>query len=198
MTHEELMYASEEDTEFYLKCVEGLPSHAGRSGTGFDSNGIQIPYSCGYHSVKCLREIVNIVKPKSIFEIGTNLCCSASLWLELAPKSNILTCDVTYKQETLDAVEVMTKRYPKRFTYINRSDLKSLPKKIDLAFVDGSHLLNDVCEDIGLCLTYKIPYIAFDDIMPQFGFAQEAINMFLDQIELVQEFGNIGLYKLKA
>jgi len=121
--NEKLMYASDEDIAFYLKCVEGLPTLAGLDGSGNGSDGIPLPYGLGSHSVKCLREIIEIVKPKSIFEIGFNMGWSASLWLELSSKAYLYSCDISKKKETIEAAIVLTKRYGNRFTYQDRNEL---------------------------------------------------------------------------
>lgn len=198
MNEEDLMYASKEDQEFYLKCVEGLPTLAGLNGSGKDADGIAIPYGLGSHSVRCLREIIEIVKPNTILEIGFNCGYSAALWMELAPNARLFTCDISYKAETIVAAEIMKERYKERFFYSNRVDFPYLHEKYDLIFIDGSHLLQDVMEDIECALALKIPYLAFDDIMPAFGFAQDAINLFLDKLEVVNVNGNIALYKNKT
>ena len=205
MTQEDigkLMYASDEDIAFYKKAIIGLSSHAGIRGDGFDAEGVQIPYSCGYHSVRCLRQAMEVVKPKCIFEIGTNLCCSAALFLELSPDVTIATCDITTKKETLDSVEVMKERYGERFNYYNRNsqeyinDVDSL-WEYQMAFVDGSHHKKDVEKDIDECLRMNIPYILFDDVMPEFGTVQEAVDKY-ECLENVFINGNIALYKNKT
>lgn len=58
---------------------------------------------------------------------------------------------------------------------------------------DG-HLLEDVIADIETAISLDIPYIAFDDILPQYGDVQKAIDQFL-HLTLVKEIGNIALYK---
>jgi len=200
--NEKLMYSSQEDQTFYLNAVRDLPTLAGLNGTGKDKFGIPLPFGTGPHSLRCLREIVEIVKPEFIFSIGTNMGYGDAMLLELAPDAGLVSCDISYKDETIIAAQILTERYAPRFAYLNRTEKEFLPfvekMKFDLCFVDGSHEKVDVIEDIELCLKLKIPYIAFDDIIKDFGFAQDAINEFLDKLELVKELGNIGLYKNKA
>lgn len=205
MTQEEnqkLMYSSPEDQEFYLNTVKGLPTLAGLNGTGKDENGIPLPYGTGPHSVRCLREIVELVKPKNIIEIGFNMGWSSAMWLELAPKAKVFSFDISYKKETIVAAEILTERYPNRFKYLNRHDFNFFSfvndNDFDLIFIDGGHELNDVIVDIEFALNLKMPNIAFDDIKPEFGRVQEAIDKFIDKLELVKEMGNIGLYKNKT
>jgi predicted O-methyltransferase YrrM len=184
MTEQELLYASTEDIAFFNECTKGLPESE--------------VYSCGAHSVRCLREIVDIVKPKFIFEIGFNVGKSASLWLNLAPEAKLISIDISEREELFAAVMIMTHRYNDRFSYFDRNrdrpTLKAMDIKADLAFIDGSHEMDDVCHDIGLVISLGIPYIAFDDILPQYGEVQDAINWF-PELEIVKTMGNIALYK---
>lgn len=199
MTEQELLYASPEDIDTFNHCTAGLPTQSGNLGTGLDKDGVPIPYSCGAHSVKALREIVSIVNPTSILEIGFNIGHSASLWLHLS-KAKLVSIDISNKNETIEASFVLRNRYPDRFFFLigdsknirNRSDYKH--PEYDLIFIDGGHLLDDVVADIELAISFGIPYIAFDDILPQYGDVQKAIDKF-EHLTLVKEIGNIALYK---
>lgn len=198
MNEQDLMYASDEDIAFYQKCEQGLYSIGGMNGTGKDEDGIPIPYHCGPHSVRCLKAIVNIVNPKSIFEIGFNCGHSSSMWLNLS-LADVFSCDISKKKETLHGASILWQNHGDRFTYCDRNDeffmdyLKG--RNFDMCFLDGGHLYEDVIADIELCLHLSIPYIAFDDILKEFGpGVMPAIKQY-PQLELVKEFGNIGLYK---
>lgn len=197
--NEKLMYASVEDMEFYLKCVHGLPTLAGLNGSGKDENEIPLPFGLGSHSVRCLREICEIVKPHSILEIGFNMGWSASLWLEIAPQATLISCDISRKQATLVAARFLKEKYNARFVFIDRNseffDLFTQGNRFDLIFIDGAHELDGVIADIELALELKIHNIAFDDFLPDFGQVQEAIATFGDKLELVNVNGNIALYK---
>jgi hypothetical protein len=195
--NKELMYASDEDKSFYNNSVKDLPTLSGLNGTGKDKFGLPLPYGTGPHSVRCLREISEIVKPKIIAEIGLNMGWSAAMWLELNPKASITSCDISYKDETIEAAKVLKERYGNRFDYFNILDGYKFKNKTDLIFIDGSHELNDVIKDIEVALSFNIPYISFDDVMPDFGFVQDAINLYLDKLVLIKVMGNIALYKNK-
>lgn len=199
MTEQQLMYASDEDKEFFYKCIKGLPDKNGMDGSGFDKFGLEIPFSCGPHSVKCLREIVEIVKPKAIFEIGFNHGHSASLWLELSPEANLTSCDISLKDETIVAARMMKERYGARFEYFNRKTKLFFEAihylEFQLAFIDGGHEKKDVIKDINFCLALDIPYISFDDFLPQFGQVQDAIALFPEELIQINVNGNIALYK---
>jgi len=198
MTHEELMYSSEKDLKTFNEWTKGLASIGGLDGSGKDEDGIPIPYHCGPHSLKCFREISEIVKPKSVFEIGFNCGQSSVMWLETS-EADVFSCDISNKKETLHGAEFLWVKYGDRFTYVNRTDefffeyLKV--RNFDMCFIDGGHLIEDVIADIILCLDLKIKHFAFDDILPQFGpGVLPAIEMY-PQLELVKELGNIALYK---
>lgn len=202
MNQDELMYASKEDLAFFNKIIDGLSTHEGKNGDGLDDSGTPIPYSCGPHSLRSIRRIAEIAKPKNIFEIGFNLGFSSSMWLEICPKSKVFSCDISYKKETIDSIAFLSKKQPKRFSYLNRNAPefnKTLKKrKFDLAFIDAGHLFDDVCNDIKYCLSLKIPFISFDDILPQYGEVQLAIDSFSNELEFIEANGNMAIYKNKT
>lgn len=201
MTHQELMYASPEDQEFYLNCVEGLPSMSGANGDGLDKFGIPIPFHCGPHSLRCLRSIVEMVKPKSILEIGFNMGHSSSMWLNLF-EGIVTSCDISMKDETIAGARVLRNRYPDRFFYFNRNRVSFSEEvrghECDLIFIDGGHLYDDVKKDIELAINLNIQYLAFDDILEQFGPGVMSAIREYPQLELISEMGNIALYKNKT
>jgi predicted O-methyltransferase YrrM len=187
MTEQELLYASPEDIAFFNECTKGLP----------DSQ----VYSCGAHSVRCLREIVGIVKPTSILEIGLNCGYSSAMWLALCPDASVMSVDI--KTDTVAAGEFLYNKYGLgRFSFIIYDSAKLIDawggllkrQDFDLIFIDGGHLKKDVIADIKLSLTLGIEWLAFDDIMPRYGEVQQAIDEF-PQLELVKTMGNIALYK---
>lgn len=198
----DLMYSSDEDQQFFLKCVEGLPVINGFSGDGIDSNGEPMPYGIGPHSVRCLRRIVEIVKPKRILEIGFNVGISSSVWLNLCDAS-IVSVDISDRKETLVAADMLDARYPGRFKFICSDSAAALhpivnhtAEKFDLIFIDGGHLEHHVMADIDLAKRLGIPYLAFDDYLPQFGpGVQPAIKNNEVALAMVEEMGNIVLMK---
>lgn len=195
---QDLMYSSKEDSDFYLSAVLGLPTLAGLKGNGKDKFDIPLPYGCGPHSVRCLREIVELTQPKSIYCIGTNMGYSDAMWLELS-SAKVFSTDISRKDETILAASLLKDRYIDRYFYCNRLEdnfTELLNKEyFDLSFIDGGHLFEDVMKDIEQCISLKIKYLSFDDILPQFGpGVMPAIQQF-PQLELIKEMGNIGLYK---
>jgi len=201
MTEQELMYASNEDIAFFHKCTAGLPGVEGFSGTGFDAKGERIPWGVGPHSVRCFREIVDIVKPKSILEIGFNLGYSASIWLNLTD-ATLVSVDISDKAETMRAAELLFEQFNTRIHVVIKDSAQVFPdvcyRKYDLAFIDGGHLEHHVMADIKLALDLKIKWFAFDDILSQFGPGVLPAIAKHPQLEEVKTMGNIALYKNTA
>ena len=197
---EDLMFSTIEEQVFWCNCVRGLPKLEGFSGTGIDKFGELIPYGTGPHSLRAFREAFEIVNPKLILEIGMNMGYATVVFLELSKEAKIITCDISLKEETIEAAKILKDKYSHRFHYFHRdSELFSLCLSFnhyDIAFIDGGHLKHDVLTDISLCLNHKIPYLLFDDVLPQFGDVQECIDNF-SQLELIKTWGNIALYKNK-
>ncbi len=193
---EQLLWASKEDHEFWNKCTEGLSKLEGLSGTGFDSRGVQIPYGTGPHNLAGYREIVAMLKPKSIFEIGFNLGYSAAAWLELT-EASILTIDISDKEETLISARVMKERYGDRFEFrVEDSTKFKLERgKYDMAFIDGSHLEYEVTCDLRGCLDAGIKWIVMDDWLHQFGPGVQVSVAKFPSLELVKIWGNTALLK---
>lgn len=202
MTHlDDLLYASLEDQKFFIETIKGLPLINGFSGNGLDSNGQPMPFCLGAHSVRCLREIIEITKPKNIIEIGLNVGVSSALWLEMS-EANVMSCDISDRKETITAGEMLHDRYGSRFkfvicdsAYLVRDWIHEIaPMKPDLIFIDGAHDESSVVKDIGVALSLGIKHVVFDDFLEQFGEVQQAIAHF-HQLKQVKVLGNIALYE---
>jgi predicted O-methyltransferase YrrM len=205
MTEQELMYASDEDINIFHRATRGLPGVEGFSGTGFDADGQRIPYGVGPHSVRCFREIIQLTNPKHIFEVGFNIGGSSALWLNMSD-ADVVSIEISKKAETLRAIELLKQSFGDRIKVILEDSSKIVGKfdewgiflrnvGFDLAFLDGGHLYDDVMNDIALSLTLGIKWLAFDDVLPQFGpGVQPAIDKH-PQLELVKVMGNIALYR---
>ncbi len=199
MTDQELMQSTPEEQEYWLKCVRALPGLQGFSGTGYDAKGNRIPWGAGPHCIKYFREIVDIVKPKRIWECGFNLGYSSAVWLDLCPDAFVLSIDISDKRETMRAAEILYERHPNRFIFrcidSKEFDAWNYPDgQFDLAFIDGDHEFEAVNSDINKALEMKIPYFLMDDILERFGpGVQKAIDAH-PQLKLVKEMGNMALY----
>jgi len=193
LTDEELLYASEEDWAFYNKIIEGLPTMAGKNGDGLDKFGVPIPYHSGPHILRHFRETLEIVKPRTILEIGFNMGHSAAMWLNLS-NAVVVSVDVSRKDETQEGTIVLFQKHAGRFQFQFREDrLFDLP--YDFCFIDGAHDEFNITLDIQLCVDLKIPYILFDDWYPRYGETQKAVAKF-PELELVKDMNNLRLYKV--
>lgn len=191
---EDLMQSTLEEQTFWCDCVRGLPGLEGFSGTGKDKFGENIPWGTGPHSLRAFRETFEIVNPKTVFEIGFNNGYASAVFLGLDKDCSVASCDISLKDETIEGARILTEKYPGRFEYFNRNETFGIKQGIDLAFIDGSHHKEDVIDDITWCMLCKTKYFLCDDILPQFGGVQEAIDQFT-QLQLVKTWGNIALYK---
>lgn len=213
LTDEELLYASPEDWAFFNKCIEGLPAISDKSGVKISANGEVVPYGSGPHILKYFRETINLVKPKSILEIGFNVGYGASMLLKLSD-AYVISLDKTSREETFIAVNHLTEKYQyeaphkdmvvgfyNRFHFLN-VDSKSAYDHLkghyyDLCFIDGGHEEENVTKDIQLCKDLKIPYLLFDDIYSRFGPGVLPSIAKFPELELVKDMNNLRLYKVK-
>lgn len=197
LTDQELMQATDEEIEFYNKCIEGLPPLKGFRGDFLDKDGIQIPFGSGPHIVKHFKEAIEIVNPISgILEIGFNIGYGSALLLELSDVP-VWSCDISEKWETKYAELFLRNKYEIGFTYWQRKYMKdeNLINEFDLVFIDGAHDEKSIIEDIELAKFLEIPYLLFDDWYPRFGETQKAVVKF-PELELVKDMSNLRLYKV--
>lgn len=196
---EDLMQSTIEEQEFWCNCVRKLPRLEGFSGTGLDKFGEKIAWGTGSHSLKAFRETFDYVMPKNVMELGFNMGYASAVFLELSKFCLVFSCDISLKDETIKAAEILRSKYGKRFMYLHRNNpmfnLFVNDTQFDLCFVDAGHLKEDVNKDITMCLKLRIPFLLFDDILPQFGNVQEVINSFDKDLKLIKTWGNIALYQ---
>lgn len=204
LTHEELTQASAEDIEFFNKCIEGLPTMAGKHGDGKDKFGQPIPYGSGPHIARHFREAIAIVNPAFILEIGLNCGAGAAMLLALSD-AFVYSIDISDREETTCAGNVLYERY-KIEAAKSRFEFKIIDSKkaffyledywpFDMAWIDGGHEEADVIADIELCKALKIPYILGDDFYPRFGPGVAAAFAKFPELELVKDMNNLRLYK---
>lgn len=157
--------------------------------------------SPGSHA-KIFEEVISLIKPKEILEIGFFCGSSAGLWLNLS-EANLTSVDPFLDNATNDylnsvgrpeeiggdsvqlaAVESVKFNYPERFRFIHKRSLNAaidgdLQKDFyQLCFVDGDHWQAGVTIDLNICLALKIPFILMDDACPEFpGVVESVKNM---------------------
>jgi len=196
LTDEELLYASPEDWALYIDIIQGLPTREGKNGDHLDKFGVEIPYHSGPHILKHFRDVIEIVNPDRILEIGFNMGHSAAMWLHLS-EAHVDSIDISKKDETIEAAGFLEKKYGKpvvRFEYFNRDLFWDGFKYYDLCFIDGAHDEQNIVNDINLCSYLKVPYLLFDDWYPRYGETQKAVVHF-PELELVKDMNNLRLYK---
>lgn len=118
-----------------------------------------------------IKDVIEIVKPSSILEIGFNAGHSASMWLEYS-NAELLSVDIGHHDYTKIGVEVIkNSEYANRFTYLEVNSMFAglfIPKKeYDLVFIDGCHEELFVASDIQLALCQRPKYILIDDFDTQ-------------------------------
>ncbi len=183
------------DGEFFSRLTRGLATLEGFNGTGISSNGGAIHFGLGPHSIQIVEEVCELVKPKTILEIGTSLGYSAAMWLFLSD-ANLVTVDIDNKSETMHSMQILSARYPTRLTFVH-SDSSELEVEncqlihpqlpplgpFDLVFIDGNHLLEGVKKDIELVLALGASYVFFDDWDPQYG---PGVKLAVEQFKLLK------------
>lgn len=190
-TDKELMYATDEEKEFFYKCIYGLPTMKGFKNDYTDKYNIPIPYGSSPHISRHLKAAIDIVKPKTILEIGFNMGYSSALFLELCD-AYVLSCDVSDKDETMAASIILKRRYLDRFDFVFRSHLPILGQiNFDMGFIDGAHDEENITIDIQLMKDYGIKYILFDDWYPRFGATQKAFIKY--PLTIVKDMDNLIL-----
>jgi predicted O-methyltransferase YrrM len=197
-SHEELLDCSTEDKQLFDEITRGLPDRAGFSRDYMDNSGREIPYGSGPHVLQHIRTAIDVVKPKSVFEIGFNRGHGSAMFLALS-KASVFSIDVSARKETLHAVIVLKNRYHERFDFLSM-DSKYAHQALgdmqfDMAFVDGAHDKTSVMFDIETCKRLKISYLLMDDIYPHYGEVIKAIGEYDDQLELVKDMDNLRLYR---
>lgn len=157
------------------------------------------PFSCGPHSLKHIRRVCELTKPKLMIEIGFNIGWSASMWLTFSD-TKIISIDISTRENTAKAASSLTEKYPDRFEFILSDSKSVLPilkqRKIepDLVFIDGDHTVQGVKNDTEIALALNSPFVFFDDWLPKYGpGTRPAIKEY--NLKIIEEMGNMVLTK---
>lgn len=154
------------------------------------------------------KDVLDIVKPKNILEIGFFRGGSASLWLcgsdakltSVDPINDTVTIDYLKSsnqhyliedwQPQLNAVEKIKKAFPDRFEFIQKKSLVATEdgdlnnEQYDFAFIDGDHAFRGVTFDMKMAVQSKIPYLLFDDYWLEVEMAFSAFSSCFDIIKI--------------
>ena len=115
---------------------------------------------------KILKEVIEIVEPNDILELGFNAGHSATLWLEHSD-ADLVSVDIGRHYYTTDCAKAVSEKYGNRFLYIEIDSRTTYDNvrdtEFELIFIDASHEFNDVLIDLITGLRLNIPYFLMDD-----------------------------------
>jgi hypothetical protein len=161
------------------------------------------------------KEVIDLVKPKNILEIGFFCGSSGNMLLELSKqfKSKLTSVDPFMDNPTNDylhsvgrpeeiggdsvqlaAVESVYQNYKDRFRFVHK---RSLADAIDgdlsiepyqLAYVDGCHWEPSVCIDLNICLALKIPFLLLDDYNEMYNGVRIALAKMKNRFAIIKQY----------
>jgi len=105
----------------------------------------------------------------NILEIGFNIGCSATMWMEWHPEQTVkLTAvDICKHKDTAPAAETVKERYGDRFKFIASNSFEAKQyledQTFDMAFIDGGHDHDTVVHDTKMALELGATIFVYDD-----------------------------------
>lgn len=131
-------------------------------------NGQHITGGKGMDCWPVVDYVTKVVSPKNILEIGFNAGHSTCMWL-CRTKANITSVDIKYNDTVRIASEIIKKKYPERFKFI-QYDSRRVYELIkdqyyDLIIIDGGHSMDVCSSDLHLAFKLKAKYILVDDVI---------------------------------
>jgi len=135
-----------------------------------------------------MHEVIDLVNPKSILEIGFN-AGNGSLAFLLCSDAKVLSIDNYPNSKSIVA---LVKEFGSRFNFIhmhsnnlnNLRYMESTDCDYDLIYIDAEHSFIAVKSDIKESLKYNPDYILFDDWEQEA--VKTAIETFLEKIKIIK------------
>jgi len=155
-----------DEIEKFLELEEKLntPWTIGSKNFNPATGGGELGVTCFY----TIKEIVNIVKPNWILEIGFNRGGSALMWL-LTSNAFLVSCDIRKPEKTIQSINFINETFANRFEYISLDTVNNLKNqqqwinKFDLIFIDGDHSYAGAKGDTIGAKALNIEFISYDD-----------------------------------
>lgn len=149
-----------------------LPTEIDQESWGYSNNDVIL----GHY-----RTIMDMIKPKTMIEIGMFVGHSTAAWLQFSD-TNIHVFDPSPR--ALAAAAGIKAHYGDRFTFTNSGLSTGFDIDPDLIFIDGSHREVKVFNDIQASLSYDPKWILFDNVelqdvrnaMKDFNMMDERLN----------------------
>ena len=113
------------------------------------------------------KEILDIAKPKYIFEIGFNAGHSAYAFLSLDDEVKVDSIDICRHRYTIPCAKKVEQLFEGRFRFGNKDSLTidyETLRGYDFVYIDGDHKFESFRSDYHLCVNADIEWILIDDI----------------------------------
>lgn len=164
------------------------------------------PGHWNYKHFSIAKEVISLLSPNRILEIGTRGGHSALLWLFYS-QAEVITVDLGLHKSYSTAMQILDSHFEDQFIALKGDSKYIFPRlesyigKIDMIFIDGDHSTRGVVNDITLAKELKIPYLLFDDM--HFASVRKGIDLFLknNEMQLIQQWNvdgspRVALYRL--
>lgn len=137
-------------------------------------------------------EIIEIVKPRQILEIGFNIGGSALMFLKIQPELIYNSIDIIVNEKSVQYLEDEFKFF--EFYNYDSKDIRPgedfLMPYYDMVFIDGDHTESGVRNDIEKSLLFNPKYLLFDDYRhPSHSYIEKIVTEdYKDKLEVVKVF----------
>ena len=179
------------------KCLElwtEIDNNLPFKGTNPEAANMQRNWSCwtggqhifGAKGMDCwgvVDYVSELVRPKTILEIGFNAGHSSCMWLARTD-AKVTSVDIAYGICHKSGSDILKRKFPDRFEFIHCDSTKVYPlikdNTYDLVIVDGGHG-TDVCiSDCELALKLGAKYLLVDDVIVAKNVG-DAVDTFVEQ-----------------